>query len=118
MRSWPGERSTNALGYSATSLSTTLGRADQCLLVGVDLAAFGLLHKRRRRLEPFAVALGQLSGARNETGEPGGGGVGAGGRIAVDVLKHPAGPAGEADTHDRSDVGVGDRFDDALVQTL
>ena len=34
----------------------------------VDLAGLGLLDQRRRRLEPLAVLLGELAGARDEAG--------------------------------------------------
>src|SRR5687767_1502047 len=62
------------------------------------------------RGEAVAVGLGQLAGAGDEALDTA--------LVAVDVLQDAAGPAGEADTHDRADIGVGDGLDDALVDAL
>src|SRR5690606_35073159 len=85
------------------------------LLVEVELAALGLLHQRRRRLEAVAVALGALARAGDERLRAG---AVDGVLVAVDVLEHAARPAGEADAEDRADVRVRDRLDDALVEAL
>src|SRR4051794_7048475 len=95
---------------SAGRMTGLLRGRERALRVVVGLAALGLLDQRRGRLEALAVALGQLAGARDEPGQPA--------LVAVDVLEHAAGPAREPDAHDRADVGVGDRLDDALVEAL
>src|SRR5204863_7623277 len=74
------------------------------------LAAVRLLDERGRRLEALAVTLGQLARSGHEAGRAA--------LVAVDVLEHSAGPAGEADAEDRADVGVGNRLDHALVEAL
>src|SRR3954447_8494400 len=95
---------------SAGRMTGLLRGRERALRVVVGLAALGLLDQRRGRLEALAVALGQLARPGDEPGDPA--------LVTVDVLEHAPGPAGEADAHDRADVGVGDRLDDALVEAL
>src|SRR3954449_1041621 len=95
---------------SAGRIATSSRSRERALLVVVGLAALGLLDQRRGRLEALAVALGQLARPRDEAGEAP--------VVSVDVLEHAAGPAREPDAHDRPDVGVGHRLDDALVEAL
>src|SRR5215218_8952917 len=83
-------------------------------VVEVGLVALGALDERGRRGETLAVGGGELLGPLDEAGEA----VVGLGLISVDVLEHAAGPAGEADAHDRADVRVGDRLDHALVEAL
>src|SRR5690606_13940845 len=64
--------------------------------VGEDLAVLRLLHQQRRRGEAVAVAFGQLARPGHEAGQAA--------LVAVDVLQHAAGPAGEADAEDGADV--------------
>src|ERR1700729_3060951 len=77
-------------------------------LVAVNLSALGPLDQRRGRREPLAIALGELAGAGYEAGQTP--------VVSVDVLQDAAGPARETDAHDRTDVGIGDGFDHALLQ--
>src|SRR3954454_11721339 len=95
---------------SAGRMTGLLRGRERALRVVVGLAALGLLDQRRGRLEALAVALGQLARPGDEARQPA--------LVAVDVLEHAAGPAREPDAHDRPDVGVGHRLDDALVEAL
>src|SRR5436305_8271706 len=97
-------------GVTSAGRIALRGGGQRALLVVVGLAALGLLDQRGGRLEALAVALGQLAGARDEPREAA--------FVAVDVLQHAARPAREPDAHDRSDVGVGHRLDDALAEAL